>query len=116
MEARVLWVLRVNFGTLEQLKDVRARANTVFDRLCASLMGASVGEDVVSFVSWKRAPKSGLYSRNLTFATKELCTGRINSAPQTTQPAFSRLDATITIPGDTDQPSPFRVETQNPTS
>lgn len=104
-----VWVLRANFVQLGQRKDQRSNARNLFEKLNASVGGATVGDDVARIGSWKRV-KGKPYSWEAEIFTRNAIDGRINVAPQTTsQNAFDGANLIVTLPDDADQPTPFRV-------
>lgn len=118
MLREVVWKIRANIATNAPSKERRIKARDVHDNLCAVLLGATVGDSQLRLGPWKlvrRDPNAD--SWELTIITQLWTDGRVLQLEAVDGlPDFEDLDALITVPGDTDQPGPFRVETINKTT
>lgn len=110
---KTLWKIRVNVSTSATDKNRRVAARLLFDNLVDMIQGAQVGDSPLQIAGWKlvrRAP--GTDSWELRVIAQFWSDGRAMQ-PEAVAGlgTFADIAATIVLPGDTDQPNPFRVST-----
>lgn len=112
------WKVRVNVSTMAPAKGRRVAARDLQDNLLEVLQGASAGDDQITIEKWKFVRRgAGVDTWELTIGTKDYSEGRsLQVEAQAGAGAFTKFVAGIVLPGDADQPAPFRVRTTVGTS
>jgi hypothetical protein len=101
------WRLRLNVYDLAEQPVRRTRARDAFDAIDESIVGATAGDDIIRIGTWNPVRDGAAWEATLiTRITNE---GRVLVDAESA-PALEGVNATIAIPGDADQPVPFRVE------
>ena len=106
------WKLHVTLPRLAQGQDRSVLSRQIYAALCATLQGATCGDDPVRFLSWKPLTSKASLAQEyeLQFATHEWSEGRVMQ-PQAVADlgTFDTLGASVRLPGDATA-TPFRVE------
>lgn len=107
------WKLQVSMAILDVQKERSALSRQIYAALCATLQGATCGDDPVRFLSWKpiTAREANAQVYELQFATHQWSEGRVMQ-PQATAslPDFITVGSTILLPLDGTQTPDFQVE------
>lgn len=107
------WKLQVSMAIMKATQARRVLSRQIYAALCATLQGATCGDDPVRFLSWKPLTSKDASSQvyELQFATHQWSEGRVMQ-PQATAslPDFTTVGSKILLPLDGTQTPDFRVE------
>lgn len=104
------WRLRLCLFDVAEEKIRRTRARNTFDAIAASVLNAAAGDDSVRIGGWNPVRETGWGTSawEATLLTRLEVDGR-TMRDAAAEADFEGADVTVKIPGDSDQPSPFRV-------